>query len=218
MTPSTDELGAIPALASLSAAELDDACQYFEVRSYPKNAIIVAEADEVGYLCFILSGSAQPFWRDEAGCQLKLGVEVAGAHFPDTSLAGQPSAASWAAVSDLRLACIGLADLHLLMQRHPRIATVMLLEVSARLRRLLARTKAMTMDDVYTRVVRLLLAGATETTGELIAGRLTHAEIGERVGATRQMVGRVLRELAKGGYVRAEPDRIVILRMPPRRW
>ena len=169
-------------------------------------------------MAFILSGSAQAFWRDDAGYQLKLGIEVAGAHFPDSSLAGQPVAASWAAVSDLRLACIRLEDLKLLMRRHPLIAEVMLMDVAARLRRTLVRAKMLTMEDVYARVVRLLLAGTPGSAGELICERLTHAEIGERVGATREMVGRVLRELAKGGYVRTEPDRIVILRKPPARW
>ena len=218
MNPSADELGAIPVLASLSADELDQARPYFTLRSYPKGAVVVPEGDAVEVLCFILSGSAQPFWRDEAGYQIKLGVEVAGAHFPDTSLAGQPSAATWAAVSDLRVGCIDLCDLKLLMRRHPLIAEVLLMDVAARLRRILARTKMLTMEDVYTRVVRLLLAGATETTGELMSERLTHAEIGERINATREMVGRVLRELAKGGYVRTESDRIVILRKPPARW
>ena len=88
MKPSIDELRSLPALRSLSAAELEDARQYFTVRSYEKSAIVVTEGDEGGYLAFILSGSAQPFWCDDAGYQLKLGVEIAGAHFPDTSLAG----------------------------------------------------------------------------------------------------------------------------------
>ena len=104
------------------------------------------------------------------------------------------------------------------MQRHPSISEVMLIDVAARLRRMLARAKMLTMEDVYGRVVRVLLTGATETAGELVAERLTHAEIGQRIGATREMVGRVLRELAKGGYVRADPGRIVILRKPPARW
>ena len=218
MNPSAEELRSLPVLASLTAAELEDSCWYFTVRSYPKNAIVVTEGDEVGFLGFILSGSAQAFWRDDAGYQLKLGIEVAGAHFPDSSLAGQPVAASWAAVSDLRLACIRLDDLKLLMRRYPLIAEVMLMDVAARLRRTLVRAKMLTMEDGYARVVRLLLAGTPGSAGELISERLTHAEIGERVGATREMVGRILRELAKGGYVRTEPDRIVILRKPPARW
>jgi CRP/FNR family transcriptional regulator, cyclic AMP receptor protein len=218
MKPSADELRSVPVLASLLADELEVACQYFTARTYQKNAIFVTEGDQLEFYYLILAGSSQAFWRDDEGHQLMLGIDSAGAHFPDLSLTGEPAAVSYVALSDLRLACIRLADFKQLMQRHPRIAEVMLIDVATRLRRLLGRAKMLTMEDVYGRVVSLLLAGTTGTSGELIAERLTHAEIGQRIGATREMVGRVLRELAKGGYVRAEPDRIVILRKPPARW
>jgi CRP/FNR family cyclic AMP-dependent transcriptional regulator len=73
------------------------------------------------------------------------------------------------------------------------------------------------MDEVYTRVVTLLLARAVPSSGRLEA-TLTQAEIGERVGATREMVGRILRDLARGGYVETARGRIAILKRPPRRW
>ena len=188
------------------------------MRSYQKNAVFATEGDQLEFYYLILAGSAQAFWRDEEGHQLKLGIDIAGAHFPDSSLTGEPVCVSYIALSDLPLACIRLSDFKQLMQRHSRIAELMLTDVAARLRRILARAKMLTMEDVYGRVVRLLRTEATGTSGELVAGRLTHAEIGQRIGATREMVGRVLRELAKGGYVRTEPDRIVILRKPPARW
>ncbi|MGE5793567.1 MAG: Crp/Fnr family transcriptional regulator, partial [Bacteroidota bacterium] len=74
-----------------------------------------------------------------------------------------------------------------------------------------------TMEDVYARVVKLLLASAVENGGKRVAD-LTHAEIGQRVGATREMVGRLLRDLARGGYIKSERGRITILRRPPQRW
>lgn len=73
------------------------------------------------------------------------------------------------------------------------------------------------MEDVYARVVKLLLARAAEDGGKLVAN-LTHAEIDHRVGATREMVGRLLRDLARGGYIKSERGRITILRAPPKRW
>jgi CRP/FNR family cyclic AMP-dependent transcriptional regulator len=57
-----------------------------------------------------------------------------------------------------------------------------------------------------------------EADGVLVTERFTHAEIGQRVGATREMVGRVLRDLARGGYIRVDRGRISILREPPRHW
>jgi CRP/FNR family cyclic AMP-dependent transcriptional regulator len=133
-------------------------------------------------------------------------------------LGGEPTLVSVIAVEDLRVASIRMTDLKQLMQRHPQVAVVLLLEVVARLRRLLARTKTLTMEDVYGRVVKLLVTLAEEGDGKRVTERLTHAEIGQRVGATREMVGRVLRDLARGGYIKVERGRMVILRKPPSRW
>jgi CRP/FNR family transcriptional regulator, cyclic AMP receptor protein len=91
------------------------------------------------------------------------------------------------------------------------------MDVVARLRRVLQATRSLTMEDVYARVVKLLLARAVEIDDKLVAD-LTHAEIGHRVGATREMVGRLLRDLARGGYIKAERGRLTILRKLPRRW
>jgi CRP/FNR family cyclic AMP-dependent transcriptional regulator len=137
-------------------------------------------------------------------------------HFPDQALIGEPTLVSHIAVTDLRVAAIRWDDLTRLLERHPKIALAMLMGVAARHRRMIARAKMLTMDDVYGRVVKLLLASASD--GGHVRERLTHAEIGQRVGATREMVGRVLRELARGGYIEADNGHISILKNPPARW
>jgi CRP/FNR family cyclic AMP-dependent transcriptional regulator len=218
MHPTAEELKTLPALAALSADAREDVRTSFVRRAYQKNAIVVTEGDEVSHSHFILSGSSQAFWLDASGSPLKLGIDGPGAHFPDSSLTAEPAGASWAAVTDLRVARIRLADLQVLIRRHPPIAEVMLMEVAARLRRMFARAKMLTTEDVYGRVIRLLLAAATGEPGAQVAERLTQAEIGQRIGATREMVGRVLRALVQGGYIRMEPGHIVILRQPPARW
>jgi CRP/FNR family cyclic AMP-dependent transcriptional regulator len=85
-------------------------------------------------------------------------------------------------------------------------------------RRTMMGRRSFSMEDVYGRVTELLLGSAVETDGVLVTERFTHAEIGQRVGATREMVGRVLRDLARGGYIKAERGRFAILRKPPRHW
>jgi len=79
------------------------------------------------------------------------------------------------------------------------------------------RSRHLTMEDVYGRIVKLILAASVEVDGRLVSEPMTHAEIGTRVGATREMVGRVLRELARGGYVKSDRGRLVVLKKPPAR-
>lgn len=216
--PTIEELATIPLVASLSREELQAAAQFFTVRSFAKDAIVATEGDRLDMFNIILSGSVQAFWRDESGHQLKLGIDGPGDHFADVTLGGEPALVSHIAIANLRVASIRTTDVKQLLQRHPQIGVVLLMDVVARLRRLLQRTKTLTMEDVYGRVVKLLLACVVETDGKLVSERLTHAEIGQRVGATREMVGRVLRDLTRGGYIRVDRGRMTILRKPPSRW
>ena len=48
--------------------------------------------------------------------------------------------------------------------------------------------------------------------------RLTHQEISQRVGSSREMVSRIMGDLSKGGYVDTSGERIVILKALPRHW
>jgi CRP/FNR family cyclic AMP-dependent transcriptional regulator len=216
-SPTAADLAAVPLLASLSEAELQAITGLFTVRRYPKDAVVANAGDRLDLFNLILSGRIQWFWRDEADHQLKLSPEGPGGHFADVTLGGEPILMSVIALEDLRLASIPMAEFRKLLLRHPEVAVAMLLDVVARLRRLLQATRTLAMEDVYARVVKLLLARAVETDGKRVAD-LTHAEIGHRVGATREMVGRLLRDLARGGYIKAERGRVTILRELPRRW
>jgi CRP/FNR family transcriptional regulator, cyclic AMP receptor protein len=213
-----EDLSTLPALACLSPEELAAVVPLFSIRSFAANEVVANEGAPAELFNFVLSGTVQAFWRDEEGHQLKLGIDYPGHHFPDHTICGQTSVCSHIAVSELRLATIRHTDFRALMDRYPQIAALLLTDVSERLRRLIARTKMLTMEDVYSRVVKLLMAAAVQVEGRLVSQRLTHAEIGHRVGATREMVGRVLRDLTRGGYISADDDRIAILKKLPARW
>jgi CRP/FNR family cyclic AMP-dependent transcriptional regulator len=206
----------LPAFAPLSKTELESVVKHFTIRTYPPDAIVAAEGDRLEFFYFILSGNVQAFWRDDEGHQLKLGIDEPGMHFPDQALHGEPTLVSHVAVTELRVATIRGDELNELLERHPRIGLAMLRSIVARFRRMIARARMLTMEDVYGRVVKLLLAAAPD--GRQVRERLTHAEIGQRIGATREMVGRVLRDLARGGYIAADDGRITILKKLPSRW
>ena len=215
--PTAAELGRVPMFAGLAAADLDDLARRFVVRHYPQGAIVANAGDRLDLFNVILSGRIEWFWRDDADHLIKRAAEGPGGHFADATLGGEPILMSIIALEDLRVASIPTVELRDLLLRHPQIAVGLLMDVVTRLRRLLEATRSFTMEDVYARVVKLLLASAVEKDGKRVA-ELTHAEIGHRVGATREMVGRLLRDLARGGYVKSERGKITVLRKPPQRW
>jgi CRP/FNR family transcriptional regulator, cyclic AMP receptor protein len=216
-TATPAHLKKIPVLASLRPKDLKTIAPLFVLSSCTIGTIVSHEGRQPEYVNFVLAGRAQGFWRDQAGMELKLGVFGPGDHFPQVVLAGEAALVSHVAISDVLMASIRIDDLMRLLESHPQIAVLLLAEVVASFRRLLRRTKMLTMEGVYGRVVDLLFAGTAELDNHHFAP-LTHAEIGRRVGATREMVGRILRDLARGGYIETQRGRLRILRKPPARW
>jgi len=88
-----------------------------------------------------------------------------------------------------------------------------------RTRRLTESVRSLALLDVYGRVARVLLELAKDIDGKhVVPERLTQQDLANRVGASREMVSRILRDLDRGGYIRQEGGRIVINRPPPARW
>jgi len=216
--PTAAELAGSTLLASLWPEELKVAAQLFTVRRLPQGAILVTEGDRLDVFCIVLAGRVKFFWRDDAGRQVDVAVIGPGEDFAAQSIGGEPMLTSVIALEDLRLASIPVAEFERLLLRHPQLAVAYLKRVIFLFRRTMMGRRSFSMEDVYGRVTELLLGSAVETDGVLVTERFTHAEIGQRVGATREMVGRVLRDLARGGYIKAERGRFAILRKPPRHW
>lgn len=216
--PTAADLAGSTLLASLSPEELRVAAQLFAVRRYPKGAILVAEGDRLDVFSIVLSGRVKFYWRDDAGRQVDVAVVGPGEDFAAQSIGGEAMLTSVIALEDLRLASIPVAEFERLLLRHPQLALTYVKRVVYLFRRTMTGRRSFSMEDVYGRVTELLLGSAVEADGVLVTERFTHAEIGQRVGATREMVGRVLRDLARGGYIKAERGRFAILRKPPRHW
>jgi CRP/FNR family cyclic AMP-dependent transcriptional regulator len=77
-----------------------------------------------------------------------------------------------------------------------------------------------TPEDLYVRLKAYLEASAMRTDdGLLLIGeRLTHEEIGYRLGCSRSMLAKQMKSLQMGGYVANHGKGMVLLRALPARW
>jgi CRP/FNR family transcriptional regulator, cyclic AMP receptor protein len=214
---SADDLRSVSLFAALSEDELQAAAPLFTIRRYPKNAIVVSEGDVLTSLVVILAGRTRHFWRDEDGQEMDLTVLGPGEPFGHVALIGEPALISSITLEPMVVASIAADEFEALMARCPALATQVLKGVIRTVRNLIQRAKVFSMEGVYGRVVWLLQRSATLSDGLRVTDRLTHADIARRVGATREMVGQVLRDLAHGGYIAPSGGRFTILKEPPRR-
>ena len=208
-----DLLGALPeALRTLAARGVQ--------RSYRKGTLIIEEGSQGDTLYLLLRGQVKAFSSDARGREVTYGVYGAGDYFGEMSLDGGPRSASIIAES----ACVCVVLTRQSLREHiaaePEFAFELIGRVIRRARLATQSARSMALLDVYGRVVQLLesLAVVQADGTRVIAERLTHAEIAARVGCSREMVSRLMKDLTQGGFVTADRICIALRGTLPRGW
>jgi CRP/FNR family cyclic AMP-dependent transcriptional regulator len=204
---------------TLSDAELTAVGSQGIARSYPKNTIIVSEGDETDSLYIILEGRVKAFVSDDEGRDVVLSTQGPGEYFGEMVLDEGPRSASIMTLEPCRFLVVPKSDFRNFVASNPAFALNLIEKLIGRARALTASVKSLALMDVYGRVARLLLELADDSSGQLaISQRLTQQEIASRIGASREMVSRILKDLSIGGYLTQSRAGIVLHRKPPEHW
>jgi CRP/FNR family cyclic AMP-dependent transcriptional regulator len=203
----------------LTPEELSALSAHAATRSFPRHAVILNEGDRTDTLYVILEGRVKIFVADADGNEVVFHLQGPGEYFGEMMLDEGPRSASVMTLEPSRFLVVPKAELKAFLARHPDFAVRVMEKLIHRVRNLTERVKTLSLMDVYGRVARLLLELAEERDGKLvIAERLTQQDIASRVGASRAMVSRILKDLGAGGYISIQRDRILVNRQPPLRW
>jgi len=212
-TPSATQLQAIPDTFVRKLASLG------RVRTYPKNTVFITEGDSSDSLFVILSGRVKVFISDTEGHEMILDTQGPGEYVGEMALDGKPRSASVMTLEPTTFSVVAREPIREAIKKDPDFALDMISKIIDRARLATNSVKDLALLDVYGRVARLLLNMAVETNGKLeIPEKLTQQEIAERVGASRDMVSRIFRDLTAGGYITVESRHITINKKPPARW
>ena len=213
------DLRNIPLFEGVPEAELHALAARTVTRSYPKQAILVSEGDESDSLYLILGGRVKVYLSDETGKELILAIKGPGQYFGEMVLDHQPRSASVMTLEPSQFAILSRDDFKDFLLRHPQVALQLIQNLIRVARGLNQNVRSLAMLDVYGRVARILLELAVDQNGKLvIPEKLTQKDIAARVGASREMINRILRDLTTGGYVSVEDGCIIINKAPPARW
>jgi CRP/FNR family cyclic AMP-dependent transcriptional regulator len=105
------------------------------------------------------------------------------------------------------------------MRQHPEFAEHLVLKLIRLLRRSTLRVKSLALMDVYGRVAQLINTESELEDGvRIVRERYTQQDIADRVGSSREMVSRILKDLTLGGYISVTGRRIVVHRKLPDAW
>ena len=189
------------------------------VKAYPKNTIIVSEGERSESLFIILSGKVKVFLADEEGKEILLSTQGPGEYFGEMVLDEGPRSASVMTLEACRFAVITTDQFKQFLAKNPETGLELVKSLIHRVRALTKAVGNLALLDVYGRVARLLLDLATEIDGrQVISGHLTQQDMASRVGCSREMISRIMKDLRVGGYIRMDGDDIVVAKTPPRNW
>jgi CRP/FNR family transcriptional regulator, cyclic AMP receptor protein len=201
-----------PALARLAARGI--------LRSYRKNTIILNEGDTGDSLFVVLQGEVKVYATDENGREITYGTIHAGDYFGEMSLDGGTRSASVMTVEPTLCSLVSRAAVQQHLADEPAFAWALVAQVIRRARSATETARQMALLDVYGRVIHTLEGeyGPATSHAPVQLNQITHQQIASRVGASREMVSRLLKDLEKGGYVELGIKRITLKKKLPARW
>ena len=205
--------------ASLDEAGLKALAPNGAVRALPKSTVVVSEGDVTDSLYVVLSGRVKVFVTDEQGKEVVIATIGAGDYFGELVLDGGPRSASIMTLEPARFFVIPHADVEKMLSSRPEFARDLIHKLIGKVRSLTSRVRDLAMKDVYARLVRFLEENSVQAgDARVVEERLTQADIAARIGGSREMVSRILRDLVAGNYVSVDSKRITIHRKPPANW
>jgi CRP-like cAMP-binding protein len=198
MAGAIDVLKSIPMFQQLDGGELAALAVLLRERRFPRGGIIVTQGDPGDALFLIGQGQVKVAVFAEDGREVILSVLTAGGFFGEMALLDdEPRSAHVIAMTDATLHQLRREDFRNRLRGSPALAIALLGELSRRLRRADETIASLALLDVNGRIANLLLELAREEggTGDRIGRKLTHATIGQMVGASRETVSRTMRSL-----------------------
>ena len=189
------------------------------VRTFARNTVLINEGDVGDALYVILSGRVKVYSSNEAGREFVIDFHGAGEYVGEMTLDGEARSASVMTVEPTTCAVVNREQFRDFILAHPDFAMHLIDRLIHRLRVTTGNLKSLALSDVYGRLVRLLNTLSQDVDGKsIVPEKLTQQDIADRVGASRDMIGKLMKDLVAGGYLAVEDRTIVILKKLPTGW
>jgi CRP/FNR family transcriptional regulator, cyclic AMP receptor protein len=213
----SDFLRTVPLFATLSDAELESVAPAFNLKTYLRNQVVFLEEETGSYMYIVLAGKVKVTKSTQDGRESILAIHRAGDFFGEMSLLdGKTSPATVTAMEDSRIASIGRVDFHYHLLRNNKILLQIIQVLCSRLRHVWSQVQILSYGSAEARIRGAILNlsrrhGVTHDRGIVIDLKITHHEIAEMAGTSRETVSRLLSRLRKEQVIAFDRRRIVIL-------
>ena len=216
-------------LACISNPRLKTLAQLGTLRTYRKSSILIEEGDAGSALYIVLQGRIKAFSRsaDWQSKEVTYGVYGPGDLVGEMSLDGGPRSASVETLEPATCSVVPKEVVKQFIAQEPEFAFDLLAKVIERARQATTAVRGLAMNDTYGRLKDLLenqakvIALEPESSISIreLPNKISHQELANQIGCSREMVSRLLKDLEKGGYVTQTPaKRIALVKPLPNKW
>ncbi len=211
-TVSTMVLKAVPLFSGCQDEQLRVLAAMVTRRSVPRGTLVLNAGDQTDSLYIVLSGRLKVLMSDSDGKEVILSILGPGEFFGEMGLIDDsPRSASVLAIEPCELLSISKRDFKSCLAQNFEMAMAVMKGLVRRLREADRKIGSLALLDVYGRVARLLLDMSESVDGQkVVTKRLPKQDIAKMIGASREMVSRVMKDLQMGGYIEMRGSNILL--------
>jgi CRP/FNR family cyclic AMP-dependent transcriptional regulator len=202
----------VPLFSTLPEGQLSLLTRVVGRKSYPRNSTIINAGDPTDALYIVISGRLKVMMSDDEGREVILAILGQGEFFGEMGLIDEaPRSATVIAIEPCELLTINKMDFKKCLAENFEIAVGVMKGLVKRLREADKKIGSLALMDVYGRVARLLMEMAETVDGQrVVTKKLPKQDIAKMIGASREMVSRVMKDLQMGGYIEMRGSNIVL--------
>jgi len=211
-----ESLRAIPLFSSVNDEDLETLASLLIERRFPNNKTIVEEGLPGDYMYVILDGRVKVTKLSGDGREKILEMLGTGDFFGEMALLDPaPRVASVKALSETRILALARNDFLSVLRRSPDLAMAVIQELTRRLRHVDEQASALSFQRVEERTKGVLVRLARPEQAGSEAGRyatpaLTHQQIADMIGTSRETVTRVIKGLKKQGWLDQDGKKYIV--------
>lgn len=208
----------IQLFASLNDEELEEIQAKVQVKRFHKNELILCEENTNQVMYVILRGKVKVVQTTEDGKEVILAIHRTGDFFGEVSLIDSKTMpAIVMAKEDSLIAIISRDEFYSLLYSQDKVLDVLLRILCSRLRDSWERIQLLSFTNASQRIKMLFAALAGEYGGKTKEGtlldiKLTHQDIADMAGVSRETVTRAIDRLNKEGEIKIMKNRSILLR------
>jgi len=210
-----DLIRRVPLFSTLTQAQAESVGVALTKQRFKRSECIVEQGKKSNMLAIVLAGRARVLTTDGRGREVILATLSPGDCVGEMSLIdNQPHSATVRAEIQTDVRILGRTEFARCLPENSSMAYAVMKGLVQRLRRANRKIESLALMDVYGRVARALLEAAQpDREGRLvIRDRVSRQDVAKTIGASREMVSRVMKDLEDRGFTEVAEDGSTIIK------